>query len=82
MITLKEIEKIKSFFAVWIAIYPLVILMQALISRFLEQLPLFLKTLISTGILSAVMVFWAVPLVKVFIERFLKLKIWSEIWEN
>ena len=69
---MREPPKYKTSVVVWLAIYPLVTLVQLLLGPWLSQFPLPVATLILTLLLVPLMTYVMMPLLERLLGRWLK----------
>ncbi|MEM8831261.1 MAG: hypothetical protein AAGE96_18160 [Cyanobacteria bacterium P01_G01_bin.19] len=63
----KPLSRHKLFLLTWLAIYPLITIILHFFGKYLNLLPLPIRTLILTGILVYLMTYWIMPaLLKLF----------------
>jgi antibiotic biosynthesis monooxygenase (ABM) superfamily enzyme len=67
-----SVPRYKTAVVIWLAIYPALTLTLALLGGVLAPLPLFLRTLILTGLLVPIMVYALVPAVTRLLAGWLK----------
>lgn len=67
VLTNKRPQRHKLFFLTWLAIYPLITIILHLFGKYLNLLPLPIRTLLLTGVLVYLMTYWVMPrLMKLF----------------
>ena len=68
---MKQPPKWKFALIVWLAIYPAITILSFLIGDIIQNLPIFIKTLIMTGILVPLMVFVLLPILRKILGNWL-----------
>ena len=64
----------KLFLLTWLAIYPLITVILHFFGKYLNLLPLLIRTLLLTGVLVYLMTYWVMPMLMKLFRNWLNLK--------
>ena len=62
----------KLFLLTWLAIYPLITIILHFFGKYLNLLPLAIRTLVLTGVLVYLMTYWVMPMLMRLFRNWLK----------
>lgn len=68
----KRPTRYKLFLLTWLAIYPLITIIMYFFGKYLNLLPLAIRTLLLTGVLVYLMTYWVMPMLMRLFRNWLK----------